>query len=342
MTQWSNLTTSWWWAVAGWSFCYLVLGVNWALGGPGYPLEDAYAARTSGAVLVGPPSEAMGVVIACLAGAVLAAALTAVPSARSRWQPRFGLVVAVLLVLTVPDARLLVALINLPIGNTSRVSDAVLHQVWVLLGALLLWRAAAPRRSPRSLPAADSNWRPMGWQRRIWIAAVVLPLVYAARQLAWAAGVYVGVTDEFIEPYTAPGARLTELVLAAATILGAVLTTGLGRRWGSQAPRWIPLVGGREIPVLLAVIPGMVIAVILSAAGLSIYRGLLAMALGLTPVEPSAAMENWAVWLPTLCWLPWGITLGLATADYRRRRIGTKRDPASRTPAAGRDFRGSP
>ncbi|TWD82766.1 hypothetical protein FB561_3909 [Kribbella amoyensis] len=321
MTESKTRAKYWWWMVTGWSSAYLLLGIVWILGGPGYPFEDASAARTSGALLVGPPREPTSAVIACLAFAVLVAVVLGRQSSRSSWPSRFVMGVAILLVLTVPDARLLVALINLPLGNLAPFSAAVWHQVWILLGAFLFWRASATRATPRPGRVFESQERPTGRQRRIWIAAMALPLVYAGRQLAWAAGLHFGVTDEFIEPYTAAGARITEAALAAAAILGALLTAGLGQRWGTRFPRWTPFLAGRSVPVLLAVIPGLTIAVILSAAGLSIYRGLLAMAFGLTPVEPSATMENWAVWMPTLSWLPWGVTLGLATLSYRRRRI---------------------
>ncbi|TDD16608.1 hypothetical protein E1294_30725 [Nonomuraea diastatica] len=257
--------------------------------------------------------------------AVFAVALLALATLRlfrrsetTMWPARSAWTVAALLLLAVPDARLLVALVNVLMLRFGDIPPMMPNQIFVLAGAFAWWRAAQADRPPGAAGA-----RPSSRERRVWLAAVVLPLLYAARQLTWALGIHVGVSEEFVRPYTAPGARLTEAVLGSMTVAGALLTLGLRQKWGSRVPRWSPILPCRPVPVLLVVIPGGLAAIILSAAGLSIYRGLLSMALGLTPAGPSAALENWAVWLPTLAWLPWGLALGIATMDYHRRRRAT-------------------
>ncbi|MEO3790855.1 hypothetical protein ABGB14_11605 [Nonomuraea sp. B10E15] len=309
----------WWTAAAIWTAAYGGLGLYWARGGAGFPYAEAGAARSAGALLVGLPPGATGVTIAMIAVALLALAALRLlrRSETTMWSARSAGAVAALLLLAVPDARLLVALVNVLMLRLGDLPAMVPHQVFVLAGAFAWWRAAQADRPP------GAGTRPSGHERRVWLAAVVLPLLYAARQLTWALGIHVGVSEEFVRPYTAPGARLTEAVLGAMTVAGALLTLGLRQKWGSRVPRWSPILPGRPVPVLLVAIPGGLAAIILSAAGLSIYRGLLSMALGLTPAGPSAALENWAVWLPTLAWLPWGLALGGATLHYHRRRRAT-------------------
>ncbi len=78
-------------------------------------------------------------------------------------------------------------------------------------------------------------------------------------------------------------------------------------RWGEVLPGWVPGLGGRRVPVLLAVIPGTVMSVMITVAGLSVLR--FALQGGLTGAG-----------VPGLLWLPWGIALGLATYAYYQRR----------------------
>jgi hypothetical protein len=43
--------------------------------------------------------------------------------------------------------------------------------------------------------------------------------------------------------------------LATLAVGGAILTLGLIQRWGEVFPRWIPFVGGKRVPISLAVVP---------------------------------------------------------------------------------------
>ncbi|MEU5540227.1 hypothetical protein [Streptomyces sp. NPDC020362] len=47
----------------------------------------------------------------------------------------------------------------------------------------------------------------------------------------------------------------------------ALLTLGLVRPWGEVAPRWLPLIGGRRVHPLAAVVPALFGAVVLCATG---------------------------------------------------------------------------
>ncbi|WP_446665884.1 hypothetical protein [Flexivirga sp. B27] len=93
----------------------------------------------------------------------------------------------------------------------------------------------------------------------------------------------------------------------------AFLALGLVRSWGETFPRWLPVVGGRPVPVLFA-------------APLALLGGLGATLFGMAVVFgfPSNvdAWDGWAV-LMYACYAPlafWGPSLIAVTIDYIRRR----------------------
>ena len=49
---------------------------------------------------------------------------------------------------------------------------------------------------------------------------------------------------------------------------GAILTLELVLRWGEVFPRWIPFLGGKRVPISLAVVPASLVAVLVTRAGL--------------------------------------------------------------------------
>jgi hypothetical protein len=63
--------------------------------------------------------------------------------------------------------------------------------------------------------------------------------------------------------------------------------------WTCGGPGW-PYAGSAAArPPALAVVPATVVAIALSTAGISLTRGLTAMALGLMSATPVAALPNW-------------------------------------------------
>ncbi|MEU5955016.1 hypothetical protein [Streptomyces sp. NPDC047525] len=109
----------------------------------------------------------------------------------------------------------------------------------------------------------------------------------------------------------------------------ALLTLGLVRGWGEVVPGWVPLLGGRRVRPLAAVVPAL-----LGAAGLFAIMGWFAYAqyAGLGPgVTGSAAKETVLVacYAPLVLWAP---LLVAVTAAYYRRRTGGA--GAAWTPAA--------
>lgn len=128
------------------------------------------------------------------------------------------------------------------------------------------------------------------------------------------------------------------VTLSAAEMILGLLTLGLVHSWGEVLPRWIPLLGGRHIPIRAAVVPataGAVAVTLLSTYGVlnRIFgwvqpEGLeQARALSSFDVPADADLGGIGGWValsytPTLAWGP---LLAAVTVAYYRRR--TRRHP---------------
>lgn len=101
----------------------------------------------------------------------------------------------------------------------------------------------------------------------------------------------------------------------------ALLTVGLVRPWGEVAPRWLPLIGGRRVHPLAAVVPAMLGAAVLctivgwfactQAAGL----------IGRVTQTPAQQVLLVACYSPLLAWAP---LLAATTLAYYRRRTAVR------------------
>ncbi|MGW1172116.1 hypothetical protein ACWD4P_00165 [Kitasatospora sp. NPDC002543] len=103
----------------------------------------------------------------------------------------------------------------------------------------------------------------------------------------------------------------------------AFLTLGLVRPWGLVAPRWIPLIGGRRVRPLAAVVPALLGAVVLTVLGMEGLFGRWAHNL----TEPGSP-TGFAAVVMTLAYLPlvaWGPLLGAVALDYARRTLRPRR-----------------
>ncbi|WP_371528663.1 hypothetical protein OG302_24050 [Streptomyces sp. NBC_01283] len=127
------------------------------------------------------------------------------------------------------------------------------------------------------------------------------------------------------------GERVYVLGLSVVSECLALLTLGLVRGWGEVVPGWIPLLGGRGVRPLAAVIPAL-----LGAAGLLLITGWFVYAAfaDLGPgVTDSAARQAVLVacYAPLLLWAP---LLVAVTAAYYRRRTATGGADSAWTPVA--------
>jgi hypothetical protein len=220
---------------------------------------------------------------------------------------------AATLLLVVPDGRLLLSVGELLLLHVDRIEASAFHQMYCALGGLLWLRVALTKR-----PASDRRDR--RGRRITWIAAT-LPLLYAVPRLLWALGVTVGLDAPTAAMVTSPEGRSRELAFAAAACIGGLLTLGLTYGWGERFPAAVALLGNRRVPVALATVPASLVSLALAGAGFAMWRVLAAALLGAAPDAVALDPHNWAAWLGNLAWLPWGVTLAVATHAYRVRRM---------------------
>ncbi|MFV5997603.1 hypothetical protein ACNPQM_35735 [Streptomyces sp. NPDC056231] len=94
-----------------------------------------------------------------------------------------------------------------------------------------------------------------------------------------------------------------------------LLTLGLVKPWGEVVPRWIPLIGGKRVAPLAAVIPASLGAAVLMLLTIPNARGF-----GGAPGAPTGL----ALAVMDACYAPlllWGPLLGIVTIAYYRRRL---------------------
>lgn len=142
-------------------------------------------------------------------------------------------------------------------------------------------------------------------------------------RIAQGAGVPVGFTGELARVFAAPG-WITPYVIALSLVAEgfALLTLGLVRPWGERFPRWLPVLGGRPVPVMAAVVPaalGAVAVTVLTVAGAAVWYG---------PENNGhpEAPQGIAGLVMTACYAPmllWGPLLAAVTVAYHRRRRAT-------------------
>lgn len=316
-------------AAAGWALLYGALGIFWTLGGPGFPFGKA-ADRGYGESILGTVDPRLLAPSIAVASLLAAAAVLALRGANALAKTAFGYLVllGVSLLVVIPDRRPLIAvayapilLVGAPFGWPPGVSflDAipwpVLNQLVLMVGGVLLLGAALAYRrgirqdeaAPWTTPAAVRCWG--AWVVGI---AVAIPVLYAATRWAWALGIPLGISEEFLRQGQESGLWIAGAGLASFAVVGALLTLGLWQGWGELFPRWVPLLGGRRVPPNLAIVPASIVAVFVTSAGLEYWR----LALG----GPMAMEMSWTTLGPELLWPFWGVALGAAALAYRLRR----------------------
>ncbi|MDG4779368.1 hypothetical protein O7614_06880 [Micromonospora sp. WMMD961] len=330
---------------AGWLGLWGVLALVGTLTATGYPFgtNDQHGGDVNLLRLV-----PVDLATPLFAGVLLTAAVTALvmnrPAARTPGPLRallagYGWAVAFLLAVVVPDARVLVVLGYLPVLLVGApfgwppidYSDvfnwalfarfAALAGGLLLAGAVLTWQ----RRTAGACVGCGRDDTDRGWTTPAaaarwgrWAAgiAAVIPLTYALTRFAWAAGIPLGISREFLTEMQESGLVWAGFGLGAFATVGAILTLGLVQRWGERFPRWMVGLAGRRVPVTLAVLPATLVAIAVTAATLGLLSN----------------PEFWRLTggfsltgAPMLLWPLWGVALGAATYAYHLRRRGTCR-----------------
>ncbi|MFI9362550.1 hypothetical protein ACIG5E_16080 [Kitasatospora sp. NPDC053057] len=164
------------------------------------------------------------------------------------------------------------------------------------------------------------------WAQLAAKAAVLSTVPSGLWRIVFGFGVQVGFTGATAAEYGAhqPGwGTVYCVVLSALTEALAFLTLGLVRPWGLVAPRWIPLIGGRRVQPLAAIVPALLGSVILTVLGMEGLFGGWAHNLA-EPDSPHgfAGLVMTAAYLPLVAWGP---LLGAVTVDYARRTLWRRR-----------------
>ncbi|PJJ73332.1 hypothetical protein CLV46_2918 [Diaminobutyricimonas aerilata] len=223
-----------------------------------------------------------------------------------------GAVLAVT-VLVVADARLMAFLGYALSLRMPPLDDQIATQAAFVVGGLL-WLGAAVSGARRGRRRVHTDGRPASrTARAAAIVALLVPLVYASTRFAWAAGIPLGISDDMMRQGQQSGLWLIGLGLALVATVGGLLALGLVQRWGERFPRWVPVLGERRVPVLLAVIPASVAAASITASGIGFVRVIVSGEMPLT--------GNWTTIGPELLWPLWGVALAVATVAYARRRV---------------------
>jgi hypothetical protein len=327
--------TRWPVAAALWATGYGLLALHWAVGGAGFPFghSDPDPGIAKGmSILSYTHRESAAPVIAAGMFAAAAVALVLVTRPRARAAEGHAVTIAAFLGVVLPDDRPLVAIGHLPIllagkpfdwprgaSLSSQLPWPVLNQFVCIGGAVLFALAALAHRRARTGACADCGrgahtHDPARWGRIAVWTAVLIPAVYAATRWAWALGVPFGFSTAQLRQLDRemPGIWWAGAALGSMALLGAWLTIGLIRPWGEVFPRWIPVLRGRRVPVMVAVIPALGAALVITSAGLMMTRILL--------THPS--WGNWAAMGPAVLWPFWGAALAAAAVAYRARRRG--------------------
>lgn len=336
-----------------WSLSYGLLGLWWALGGAGFPFGSESDPGAALSILGSVRAKTGAPVIAALglSGAVAAVVMV--------WRRERGILRAVLLALAwavaavlalvIPDYRVLMGVAYAPIivigapfdwppgvGLFDSFPWPVINQFLCIAGGLS-WAAAAVAYGRRTKNACSycgrtdtvSGWTTPGaaarWGRWAVYVAVVIPILYAMTRWAWALGIPLGISEEFLREGQEIGLWWAGASLATIAVGGAVLTLGLVQRWGEVFPRWIPFLASRRVPIWLAVVPASLVSVLVTTAGLMFVRMMLTGQLAGILGEGILTEDNWAALGPELLWPLWGVALGAATLAYYYRRRGTCR-----------------
>ena len=213
---------------------------------------------------------------------------------------------------------------------------ATIHQLLCLIGGFL-WLAATvcyARRSGDACLYCGRRDGPEGWNSpdhaarwgRIAVyVAMVAPVFYALTRYAWALGIPLGMSEEYLRSGQESGMWIGGLSLATFGLVGAVLMLGLVQRWGEVFPRWMIGLAGRRVPIALAVVPASIVSVLLIVGGIGIWSGLAQMvanlaAGGAEDIEIIGALIFQLG--PTLLFPVWGVALAVATLGYYYRRRG--------------------
>jgi hypothetical protein len=164
----------------------------------------------------------------------------------------------------------------------------------------------------------------------VW-AAYAVPLCVLPSAL-WRLALVAGLFDED-EVHPLGGSLGEQIYVPSLSVVSmglALLTLGLVQPWGEMVPRWIPVLGGRRVAPMAAVVPavtgsicifGLYAYLLLNTIFDWVDRGPVAIGADQPIPPPSGLAER----LEVICYAPlltWAPLLMVVTVAYHRRRSG--------------------
>lgn len=157
------------------------------------------------------------------------------------------------------------------------------------------------------------------WAERLAHVIPLLTLPSGLLRLGLAFGSSMGTLDDNHQPMSVDGWEVWYVVaLSIFSELVALTAFGLVHRWGEVVPRWIPLIGGRAVHPMAAVVPATLGALALIAIWTYGFRDVFS-----GDFLPFVN-DGWAA-LMIGCYAPlqlWGPCLLVLTWAYYKRRSG--------------------
>jgi hypothetical protein len=244
----------------------------------------------------------------------LCVALAVVIAYADRWKAAVTWIAAVILLILAFPLHLL---FEIPAGIAGQPTDwrDIGGRVALLAGGIAFAGLAHAVGSPRG--SAPTEYQPAPeWARRWAYVAVALPIVgWAVPHGLWVLGVPFGISEQQLHSADGDLSTATGVALTVVPPLAGLLVLGLVQRWGQQYPPWLPGLGGRRVPRLLAVLPAGTVAITLVAYGVLSFGAFAGQVLD---GEQSWAQirEGWATVATLLVFLSWGVAVGVTTAGY--------------------------
>jgi hypothetical protein len=324
---------------AGFAAAYGTLALVWTWTGRGFPFGPHDPGR-GGSPLQNLPASVGAPLFAGVLLATAVALLVMSGNDRVRGPLRIALLsgvwaVAACLLVVIPDVRLLmiagytpILLVGLPfhwppVDYSTIFTWTVDNQAISLVGGLLVARAALrwQRRTSEACERCGRRDTPSRWTSTesvarwskpvTWVAALI-PATYAVVRLAWAVGIPLGISRDFLHEMQSTGLVWAGAGLASFALVGTWLTFGLIRPWGERFPRWMVGLAGKRVPIRLATIPASLVAIFVTSASVAF--------LGTGGVTRLVTGKLDGGALPIVLWPFWGLALGAAAYAYYLRR----------------------
>jgi hypothetical protein len=166
-------------------------------------------------------------------------------------------------------------------------------------------------------PAVGTARPVPAWVRYAAEVAAFAPVPSSLWRLPLIFGVSMGMDADFMRDMMSHPWWLRVAYLGGLGLLSdgpAFLALGLVRRWGEVWPRWMPVVGGRRVRPLAAIVPALLGGITVTCLGVSLAW--------VWNSNMTGGYNGWAI-LQTCVYAPlvlWGPLLLLVTGHYVRRR----------------------